>query len=265
MSWAEPTTLGRSGLSVSRIGIGASYGVGAESIERAFHEHGVNMFYWGSIRRSGMRDAVRRLAASCRDRIVVGLQTYDRSGILMAPFVERGLTALRIERADLLILGWRNREPSPRLLDAARRLRERGLVGSLAISGHDRALLGRIAADPSTPFDIVMFRYNAAHRGAETDVLPFLPAGTRVGTIAYTATRWGQLLDPKRMPAGEPPPAASDCYRFALTDPRVDMVLAGPANAAQLDAALATLTRGPLTSEAMERMRRIGDHVRGRG
>jgi aryl-alcohol dehydrogenase-like predicted oxidoreductase len=262
MSWTGPAILGRSGLSVSRIGIGASYGVGAEAIERAFHERGVNTFYWGSIRRAGMRDAVRRLAVAYRDRIVVALQTYDRSGLLMAPFVERGLRALRIERADVLILGWHNRPPSGRLLDAARRLRERGLVRFLAVSGHDRALLGRIAADPLTPFDVVMFRYNAAHRGAETEILPLVAGEARVGTIAYTATRWGQLLDPKRMPAGESPPAAADCYRFALTDPRVDMVLAGPANDAQLDAALAALDRGPLPPEAMERMRRVGDHVR---
>ena len=265
MSWHGAHALGRSGLSVSRIGIGASYGVGAEAIERAFHERGINTFYWGSIRRAGMRDAVRRLAAGWRDRIVVALQTYDRSGVLMAPFVERGLAALRIERADLLILGYHNRPPSGRLIDAARRLRDRGLVGSLAISGHDRALLGRIAADPATPFDVVMFRYNAAHRGAETEILPCVTGGARVGTIAYTATRWGQLLDPKRMPEGSPPPEAADCYRFALTDPRVDMVLAGPANAGQLDAALAALTRGPLPAEAMERMRRIGDHVRAGG
>jgi aryl-alcohol dehydrogenase-like predicted oxidoreductase len=265
MSWTEPTTLGRSGLSVSRIAIGASYGIGAEAIERAFHERGVNTFYWGSIRRAGMRRAVQRLARSSRDRIVVALQTYDRSGFLMAPFVERGLAALGIERADLLILGWHNRPPSRRLLDAAGRLRERGLVRSLAISGHDRAVLGRIAADPSSPFDVVMFRYNAAHRGAEEDVLPFVAGDARVGTIAYTATRWGQLLDPKRMPDGERPPLPSDCYGFALTHPRVDVVLAGPADAEQLDAALATLTRGPLTPDAMERMRRLGDHVRTRG
>lgn len=264
MSWTEPTTLGRSGLSVSRIGIGASYGVGAASIERAFHERGINYFYWGSIRRPGMRDAVRRLAATARDRIVVALQTYDRTGLLMAPFVERGLSALRIERADVLILGWRSGPVSGRVRDAADRLRDRGLVRCLAISGHDRGFLGRVAADPAAPFDVVMFRYNAAHRGAETDILPRLGAGARVGTIAYTATRWGQLLDPKRMPAGESAPDAADCYRFALTDPRVDMVLAGPADDAQLAAALVALDRGALPRDAMERMRRIGDHVRSR-
>ena len=265
MSFASPVILGRTGLRVGRIGLGASYGVPALSIERAFHERGVNYFYWGSIRRRGMRDAVRHLAPAHRSGIVVALQSYDRTGLLMAPFVTRGLRALAIERADVLILGWHQRPVPPRVLDAALRLRDRGLVAHLALSGHDRELMGRLAADPAQPFDILMFRYNAAHRGAETEILPLLTPANRPGTIAYTATRWGQLLDPKRMPEGERAPAAAECYRFALTDPRVDMVLAGPANDEQLHEALAALDGGALEQDELARLRRIGDHVRAGG
>jgi len=262
---ASPVTLGRTGLRVGRIGLGASYGVSASAVERAFHERGVNYFYWGSIRRRGMRDAVRHLAPAHREGIVVALQSYDRTGLLMAPFVTRGLRALAIDRADVLILGWHQRPVPRRVLDAALRLKERGLVGHLAMSGHDRGLMGRLAADPAQPFDILMFRYNAAHRGAATEILPWLAPMNRPGTIAYTATRWGQLLDPKRMPEGERAPAAADCYRFALADPRVDMVLAGPANDGELDEALAALDRGALSADEMARLRRIGDHLRGGG
>ena len=265
MSFASPVVLGRTGLRVGRIGLGASYGVSALSIERAFHERGVNYFYWGSIRRRGMRDAVRHLAPAHRSGIVVALQSYDRTGLLMAPFVTRGLRALAIDRADVLILGWHQRPVSRRVLDAALRLKERGLVGHLAMSGHDRGLIGRLAADPAQPFDILMFRYNAAHRGADTEILPLLAPANRPGTVAYTATRWGRLLDPKRMPEGERPPAAADCYRFALTDPRVNMVLAGPANDEELDGALTALDRGALEKDELARLRRIGDHVRAGG
>ena len=265
MSFASPVMLGRTGLRVGRIGLGASYGVSASAIERAFHERGVNYFYWGSIRRRGMRDAVRHLAPAHRAGIVVALQSYDRTGLLMAPFLTRGLRALAIERADVLILGWHQRPVPPRVLDAAFRLKDRGLVSHLAMSGHDRGLLGRLASDPAQPFDVLMFRYNAAHRGAETEIFPLLGPGKRPGTIAYTATRWGQILDPKRMPRGERPPAAADCYRFALTDPRVDMVLAGPADDRELEEALAALDRGALSAGELERLRRIGDHVRGGG
>ena len=265
MSFANPVLLGRTGLSVGRIGLGASYGVSASAIERAFHERGVNYFYWGSIRRRGMRDAVRRLAPAHRSAIVVALQTYDRTGVLMAPFVTRGLRALGIDRADVLILGWHQRPVSRQVVDAALRLKERGLVDHLAMSGHDRGLIGRLAMDPAQPFDVLMFRYNAAHRGAESEILPLLASTDRPGTIAYTATRWGQLLDPRRMPEGESAPPAADCYRFALTDPRVDMVLAGPASDDELDDALEALDRGPLDDNELARVRRVGDHVRAGG
>jgi len=265
MSFASPVTLGRTGLRVGRIGLGASYGVSASAIERAFHERGVNYFYWGSIRRHGMRDAVRHLAPIHRAEIVIALQSYDRTGLLMAPFVTRGLRALAIDRADVLILGWHQRPVPQRVLDAALRLKERGLVSHLAMSGHDRRHLGRLASNPAQPFDVLMFRYNAAHRGAETEILPLLAPGKRPGTIAYTATSWGQLLDPKRMPPDDRPPAAADCYRFALSDPRVDMVLAGPANDRELEEALAALDRGAASADELTRLRRIGDHLRAGG
>jgi predicted aldo/keto reductase-like oxidoreductase len=67
------------------------------------------------------------------------------------------------------------------------------------------------------------------------------------------------------MPPGERPPAAADCYRFALSDPRVDMVLAGPANDRELEEALAALDRGAASADELTRLRRIGDHLRAGG
>lgn len=260
----EPVVLGRTGLAVSRLGIGSSYGVPGEAVERSFHEHGVNFFYWGSIRRSSMGAGIRRLAAEQRGRIVIALQSYDRSGFVLERSFRRGLRALGIEYADLLILGWFGSLPSGRVLDAAARLRERGMLRHLALSGHDRRFHGSLLRDPDSPFDVQMFRYNAAHRGAETEILPFVPSPPRPGTVAYTATRWGQLLDRRRMPPGESPLSATDCYRFALSRPGVDVCLTGPADARQLDEALLALVRGPMEPPELERARRIGDFVRSR-
>ena len=264
MDLREPTVLGRTDLHVSRLGIGSSYGAPAAAIERAFHEHGVNLLYWGSIRRAGMREAIRSLARRDRGRIVVALKSYDRTGFLLRPFVEEGLRALGLDHADLLILGWHDRVPSPRVLAAARRLVETGRIRFLALSGHRRRLFGELASESDFPVSAFLFRYNAAHRGAETDIFPFLPTEGRPGTIAYTATRWGHLLDPKRMPFGEAPLTASECYRFALSHPAVDVCLTGPASAEEMAEALRALDRGPLTTEEMARVRRIGDHVRGK-
>ena len=62
----------------------------------------------------------------------------------------------------------------------------------------------------------------------------------------------------------ETPPSASDCYRFALSHPAVDLVLCGPADREQLREGLRVLERGPLDAPELERMRRIGDHIYGR-
>jgi len=69
-------------------------------------------------------------------------------------------------------------------------------------------------------------------------------------------------LKAKKMPAGEAPMRARDCYRFALSSPDIDVCMTGPANGAQVDEALAALDEGPLSPEENERFRRIGAHVR---
>ncbi len=254
-------SLGRTGLAVSRLCIGASYGAPAAALERAYHEGGVNFFYWGAIRRRSMRDAIRNLVRHQRDRIVVALQSYDHLGYLMETFLNRGLRALLIERADILILGGYNRVPSKRVIDEAVRLRDKGVVRYLALSGHNRALFGELAQRDDLPIDVYMIRYNAAHRGAERDVFPHLPRENRPGIMAFTATRWGSLLKAKRMPPGERPLTSSECYRFVLTSPYVDVCQTGPRNEGEVDDALVTLDGGPLTEAEMARVCRIGDYV----
>ena len=55
------TTLGATGLRVSKLGLGSSFGAPTRAYHEAF-ERGVNYFYWGSIRRGLMGDAIREFA-----------------------------------------------------------------------------------------------------------------------------------------------------------------------------------------------------------
>jgi aryl-alcohol dehydrogenase-like predicted oxidoreductase len=263
MSFREHTTLGRTGLEISRLGIGAGYGVPAAAVERAFHEHGINYLYWSLTRRGGMTEAIRNLAPAHRDDMVVVMQTYDHFGPFVRRKHEKGLRTLGVDRADVLILGWFNRYPGRRVLDAALGLKEDGKVRYLAMSGHNRSTFGTIAAMTDTPIDILMVRYNPAHRGAEQDVFPHLPAENPPGVTTYTATRWGRLLNPKKMPPGEAPLTATDCYRFALSNRHVDLCLIGPKDDREMDAALEALDAEPLSPDELERIRRIGDYVHG--
>ena len=106
-----------------------------------------------------------------------------------------------------------------------------------------------------------MIRYNAAHPGAERDIFPHL-ARRRPAVIAYTATNWSRLLKRPRGWDG-PVPDAGHCYRFCLSNEHVDVVLTGPATAAQLDENLAALERGPLSADELRWMRDFGQVVHG--
>ncbi len=98
-------------------------------------------------------------------------------------------------------------------------------------------------------------------------VSPAFEAETSPGLVTYTATRWGHLLQQKHMPKEETPLLARDCYRFSLSRPEVNICLCGPKDEDQMAHALTALDKGPLSSEEMERITRIGnyvhDHARG--
>lgn len=256
----DRAVLGRTGLEVCRIGLAASYGAPAETVEQAF-EFGVNYFYWGSVRRARFGEGLRRLAAK-RDRFLLVLQSYSRMASLVAPSVERALRALQFDYTDVLLLGLWNGEIPPRILDACRRLRERGLVRCLAVSTHNRPRIPLMAPDPQ--FDIFHVRYNAVHRGAEREVFPCLPPENPPGLVSFTATCWRQLLGSKRIPPGEKIPSAADCYRFVLAQPAVNVCMSAPANATQFQDAVNALERGPMPEDELAWMRRVGDAIYGK-
>ncbi len=234
-----------------------------EDLELAY-DHGINYFYWGSIRRRGFGRGIQNLARRGREKIVVAIQSYTRwPAAFMRASIETGLRRLGLDYADVLILGWYNQRPSQWILDTALELREKGRVRYLLMSGHKRSFFSEMARE--NLFDLFMVRYNAAHRGAEKDVFPALPGDEkRPGICAYTATRWGTLLDRRKTPKEEPVPLAGHCYRFCLTHPDVDMVLCGPANTQHVREVCDALEKGPLDDDELAWMQRVGDHVYGR-
>jgi aryl-alcohol dehydrogenase-like predicted oxidoreductase len=253
--------LGATGLEVGRLGLAASYGAPAQAFEEAF-EKGCNYFYLGGGRhKAGMYQAIRSLCRQGkRDQLVIAIQTYARFGFLMEWVIKKRLRSMGLERADILVLGWHNRVPSPGLVARAREMKAKGLCRFLGMSGHQRRLFPPLAADGQ--FDLFHVRYNAAHRGAEREIFSHLHSDVRPGIVSYTATRWGQLLNAKKMPPEDSAPQASDCYRFVLSNPAVDVCMCGPKNLDQMRAALQALDLGPLGEDDMARMRRVGDYVR---
>lgn len=258
-----PVALGQTGLRIGRLGLGASYGAPPSAYEEAF-DRGLNYFYWGSRRSAEMGEAIRNISRRSRDKLVVCVQSYTRVGMLLAPSVHLALRELRLDHADVLLLGLWNRQVPDGVMKAALRLKERGVIRYIAVSAHERPTFQEHMR--SRDIDVIMARYNAAHRGAEQEVFPFLPSRSeahsrRPGVLTYTTTRWGQLLDASRIPPGERAPRGRDCYRFTLSHPDVDAAMCGPANTAQLHEALAALDEGPMSEEELAWMRRVGDAV----
>jgi hypothetical protein len=112
----------------------------------------------------------------------------------------------------------------------------------------------------------IMVRYNAAPRGAETEIFPQLAdMHPRPAVIGYTATRWTQLF---RRPRGYPRdgrlPTPGMCYRFVMSNPAVNVCITAPGNETQFARNLAEIRRGPLNEEDVSLMHSFGDFVRGR-
>lgn len=251
-------TFGETGLKVSALGLGSSYGLSGTDVERAF-DRGVNFMFWGARRRDSFGEGIARVAARRRDDVVIAIQTYARVAATMETSVDCALRTLGVDHVDLLCLAWWDHVPAESIVDVARNLKQKGKARHLMVSCHDRPTFDRHL--DVAGIEAMMVRYNAGHPGAERDVFPLL-GERKPGVLAFTATRWGSLLDPALTPKGERTPSATDCYRFALTNPHVHATLAGPRNGVELDQAMAALDRGPMTADEVAWMKRVGAHVR---
>src|SRR5262249_7886068 len=150
---------------------------------------------------------------------------FARMASLLGWSVERGLRRLGYDFADILLLGLWNKPVPEDILDAARALRQRGLVRYLAISAHARAGVAEMVR--GNDLEVLDFRYNAAHPGAELEIFPGLPSLQGPGMVAFTATSWGQLLRQRHGAGSRRLPTAADCYRFVLSRPEVHVCLTG--------------------------------------
>jgi aryl-alcohol dehydrogenase-like predicted oxidoreductase len=262
MNFKERVPFGRTGLMVSRIGLASGFGVPTAAIEKAFHEYGVNYFWLSFLKRGNMVRAIRNLTPRHRHHLCIKLSWPAAGSLFAHNFVHRWLKKLRLDQVDLIVLQDQRKPPGHKLKDCMNRLKASGKVRFVGISSHHRPLFGKIAkGEVKAPVDFFQVRYNAVHPGAEKDVFPHLPQENRPGIEVFTATCWKKLLKPKLLPAGHHPLTASDCYRFVLSHPDVNVCATGPSTAEQMEQNLKAMDAGPLDKEEMTRIRRIGKYI----
>jgi aryl-alcohol dehydrogenase-like predicted oxidoreductase len=115
----------------------------------------------------------------------------------------------------------------------------------IGLTSHQRALAASwaqsVAGENAYHLDLLMIRYNAAHRGAERDVLP-ITAARGMPVVTFTGLRWRALLEPTPAdPEGFDPPKAFELYRFCLAHPAVSVALMAPNDRQELELNLGLL------------------------
>ncbi len=254
--------------SVCRLGL-ATRGTGGLAPADVRHalDRGINFLNW-----CGNPDALSETIAELgprRREVAVCVQFEARTAVDAREELRRILDELRTDYVDMLTFyyveaeeEWREIIGPGGALEYCREARAAGQVRMLGLTGHQRPLAAEWTR--SGLLDMLMIRYNAAHRGAEREVFPVTQA-LGLPVVTYTALRWGALLRPTRDdPEGFAVPRAPAWYRFALQNQAATVVLMAPESREELEEDLKLLEAdGPLNAEEYEALAAHGLRVRG--
>lgn len=247
-------------------------------------ERGLNYLNWCG-KPDGMSQAVAGFGTKRRE-VVVAVQFQARSARAAEHEFSHILKQLRSDWVDIATLyyveseqEWQEILAPCGVWDVLARFQREGALRMIGLTSHQRELAARWAREtisqrvspgsgtqkqngpPAPPaardgagagpyrLDMLMIRYNAAHRGAEREVFPVTTA-RRMPVVTYTGLRWRALLEPTPDdPAGFRPPSAAECYRFCLSQPAVAVALMAPGNRRHLEENLSLLEDWRATDE----------------
>ena len=229
-------------------------------------ERGVNYLNWCA-HADGMSAAVRMLGERRRE-VVVATQIYAKTAKEAERELGNLLGELGTDYLDVVTYFYLETEDEWDRITASdgaqrtlRQAQSDGRLRAIGVTSHQRPLAAKIAE--TGEIDLVMIRYNAAHRGAEEEVFP-TAMRREIPVIAYTGVRWGALLqstpdDPRDFVL----PTAVDCYRFQLAEPAVSVALMAPNGTAELEENLSLLDDWrTLDAQRREAVTSHGDRVR---
>ena len=258
----EQISLGKTGLRTSPLGIGVGYHPSAKALAWAV-ENDINYIFWGSIKFRVVPKALKLLGKN-RDKAIIAVPCYGHKFIPLNTWIKftvnRALRTLKRDYLDIFQLAYITKKPSDSVMEALHKLKEQGKVRHFGITTHNRKLAAELFKKPHLEFFNV--RYNAANRGAENEIFPYVDDQVIVN---FNSIRWGTLLKTaKGWPEDKPVPKAIDCYRFVLSRPEVSVCMMGISNLKQLKENAKALDMGPMSEDELKWMREFGDAVYGK-
>jgi predicted aldo/keto reductase-like oxidoreductase len=228
-------------------------------------DRGVNFLNWCNCP-DGLQQAIAGLG-SRREDVVVCVQFEARTATEAQLELRQILRDLNTDYVDVLTFyyveeagEWDQIRGPGGALGFCRQAQRDGLVRLLGVTSHQRPLAAAMAR--SRELDLLMIRYNAAHRGAEWEVFPATDA-LGMPVVCYTCLRWGALMSSTpEDPPGFIVPTAPDWYRFVLHHPSVTVALMAPYNRAELEEDLTVLEAvGNLPADEYELLAQHGQRV----
>lgn len=197
---------------------------------------GIDYFFFYNLSYTTFINGLKPLLVERRDSIVVATGSLSRDRQELRDYLYEVRSTLDIEVIDVFYAEWIRPDEDinqiiDEVLDELLRWKEQGLIRYVGASVHNRPLALALLA--SGKLDVLMQRYNMAHRGAEEAVFPTAQQ-QNVPVVAYTCTRWASLLQ-GHDDWTEDIPTAPDCYRYSLEHPAVHLALTAPATLEQLE------------------------------
>ncbi|MDP6450540.1 MAG: aldo/keto reductase [Lentisphaeria bacterium] len=254
----------------SRLGLAGHYDA-PEACVAAAADAGVNFFFFYNFKFTAVIAGLRPLLAERREEMIVATGSECRDVTEVRTYFDDIRRQLDIDTIDILFVEYvAPKDDLTALLGRGGVLselvawRDRGEIRYVGVSAHDRDICLELMKTGAV--DVLMHRYNMAHRRSEERVLPAaVDAGIPV--VAFTCTRWGTLMrGHQKWPRARPLPSAADCYSFALSHPAVQVALAAPATMVQLQSNLEVLqTSLPMDPDELAQWRAYGNLVYGEG
>ena len=258
------TVLGRTGLQVTRFGIGGAY---CETIEgyRTALECGVNYVDTARAYRDGEDEKVIGQAIQGRRHdLILATKTEQRDADGARKDLETSLRLLGTDYLDIYQLHHLNTEEernralgSGGAIEAVQKAREEGLVRFIGVTGHDWPQIQKAVA--TDLFDTVLCWYNCAMKEPEETVFPEARA-RNVGVVIMNASRNDKLLE------GPDAPPPEQFYRYVLSHDAVHLTVMGLRKLPLFEQIASALSKGTaITAREKADLEAYGSQMRASG